>query len=76
MGPLLWATELEMSRKAERITPKDLSDRDATSSDVMPFVSIFGRIFNVMVPAEEHNVFHLTPHADVDWFTVRHDTSS
>lgn len=41
-----------MSRKAERITPKDFSHRDATSSGVIPFVSIFGRIFNLMVPAQ------------------------
>lgn len=54
-GPLLWVMELEMSRKAERITLKDLSERDATSSDVIPFVSIFGRIFNVMVPEEAKN---------------------
>ena len=54
-GPLLWVTESEMLRKAERITLKDLSQRDATSSDVIPFVSIFGRIFNLMVPAEAQN---------------------
>lgn len=51
-GPLLWVTESEMSRKAERIRLKDLSERDDTSSDVIPFVSIFGRIFNLMVPVE------------------------
>lgn len=51
-GPLLWVTESEMSKKAERIRLKDLSERDDTSSDVMPFVSIFGRIFNLMVPVE------------------------
>lgn len=50
VGPLLWATEWEMSMKAERIRPKDLSLRVDTSSDVMPSVSIFGRIFNRMVP--------------------------
>lgn len=49
-GPLLWGTGAEMSKKAERITSKDLSERDETSSDVIPFVSIFGRIFNLMVP--------------------------
>lgn len=49
-GPLLRVMESEMSRKAERITLKDLSERDDTSSDVIPFVSIFGRIFNLMVP--------------------------
>lgn len=49
-GPLLWGTGAEMSKKAERITLKDLSERDETSSDVIPFVSIFGRIFNLMVP--------------------------
>lgn len=52
IGPLLWVTEPEISRKAERITLKDLSQRDDTSSDVIPFVSIFGRIFNLMVPVE------------------------
>lgn len=51
-GPLLWVTESEMLKKAERITLKDLSERDDTSSVVIPFVSIFGRIFNRMVPAE------------------------
>lgn len=63
-GPLLWVTESEMSRKAERITLKDLSERDDTSSDVIPFVSIFGRIFNLMVPAEAQNftVRSLTEH--------------
>lgn len=50
VGPLLWATESEMPMKAERIRPKDLSLRVDTSSDVMPSVSIFGRIFNRMVP--------------------------
>lgn len=50
VGPLLWATGWEMSVKAERIRPKDLSLRVDTSSDVMPSVSIFGRIFNRMVP--------------------------
>lgn len=50
-GPLLWVLESETSRKAERIRLKDLSERDDTSSDVIPFVSIFGRIFNLMVPA-------------------------
>lgn len=55
MGPLLWVTESEMSRKAERIRSKHLSDRDETSSDVIPFVSIFGRTFNLMVPAETQN---------------------
>lgn len=54
-GPLLWVTESEMFRKAERIRLKDLSERDETSSDVIPFVSIFGRIFNLMVPAEAQN---------------------
>lgn len=49
-GPLLWVTESEMFRKAERIRLKDLSESDETSSDVIPFVSIFGRIFNLMVP--------------------------
>jgi len=63
-GPLLWVTESEMSRKAERIRLKDLSERDDTSSDVIPFVSIFGRIFNLMVPAEAQNfiVRGLTEH--------------
>lgn len=51
-GPLLWVMESETFRNAERITLKDLSERDDTSSDVIPFVSIFGRIFNLMVPAE------------------------
>lgn len=50
VGPLLWATLSEMPMKAERIRPKDLSLRVDTSSDVMPSVSIFGRIFNRMVP--------------------------
>lgn len=50
-GPLLRVMESEMSRKAARIRSKDLSDRDATSSEVIPFVSIFGRIFNLMIPA-------------------------
>lgn len=54
-GPLLWVTESEMSKKAERITLKDLSERDGISSVVIPFVSIFGRIFNLMVPAEAQN---------------------
>lgn len=49
-GPLLGVPE--MSRKAERIRLKDFSQRDVTSSDVIPFVSIFGRIFNLMVPAQ------------------------
>lgn len=49
-GPLLGVPE--MSRKAERIRLKDLSQRDVTSSCVIPFVSIFGRIFNLMVPAQ------------------------
>lgn len=57
-GPLLWVTESEMSRKAERIRLKDLSERDDTSSDVIPFVSIFGRIFNLMVPAEVKKKIH------------------
>lgn len=52
IGPLLWVTESEISKKAERMTLKDLSQRDDTSSDVIPFVSIFGRIFNLMVPVE------------------------
>lgn len=56
-GPLLWVTESEMSWKAESITLKDLSERDDTSSDVIPFVSIFGRIFNLMVPAEVKKKF-------------------
>lgn len=51
-GPLLWVTESEMSRKTERIRLKDLSQRDDTSSEVIPFVSIFGRIFTLMVPVE------------------------
>ena len=51
-GPLLWVTESEISRNAERITLKDLSQRDVTSSDVIPFVSIFGRIFNLIVPED------------------------
>lgn len=51
-GPLLWATESEMSRKTERIRLKDVSQRDDTSSEVIPFVSIFGRIFTLMVPVE------------------------
>lgn len=50
-GPLLRVMESEMSRKAARIRSKDLSDRDDTSSEVIPFVSIFGRIFNLMIPA-------------------------
>lgn len=50
-GPLLRVMESEMSRKAARIRSKDLSDRDDTSSEVIPFVSIFGRIFNLMTPA-------------------------
>lgn len=50
IGPLLWVTESETLKKAERITSKDLSERDDTSSVVIPFVSIFGRIFNLMVP--------------------------
>lgn len=50
VGPLLWVTESEMFRKAERIRLKDLSDRVDMSSDVIPVVSIFGRIFNLMVP--------------------------
>lgn len=54
-GPLLWVMVSEMFRKAERITLKDLSERIDTSSDVIPFVSIFGRIFNLMVPEEEQN---------------------
>lgn len=49
-GPLLWPIESETSRKAERIRLKDLSLRVDTSSDVIPFVSILGRIFNRMVP--------------------------
>lgn len=63
-GPLLWVTESEMSRKAERIRLKDLSERDDTSSDVIPFVSIFGRILNLMVPTEAQNftVRSLTEH--------------
>lgn len=75
-GPLLWVTESETSRKAERITLKDLSERDDTSSDVIPFVSIFGRIFTLMVPAEaqnftvrsleEHQVAFFFLHADTD----------
>lgn len=52
IGPLLWVTESETSRKAERIRLKDLSQRDDTSSEVIPFVSIFGRIFTLMVPAD------------------------
>lgn len=52
IGPLLWVTESEISKKAERMTLKDLSQRDDTSSDVIPFVSIFGRMFNLMVPVE------------------------
>lgn len=54
-GPLLRVMESEMSRKAARIRSKDLSDRDATSSEVIPFVSIFGRIFNLMIPAGAKN---------------------
>lgn len=49
-GPLLCGTEEETSRKAECITLKDLSQRSDTSSDVRPFVSILGRIFNLIVP--------------------------
>lgn len=54
-GPLLWGTGAEMSKKAERITSKDLSEREETSSDVIPFVSIFGRIFNLMVPVKKQH---------------------
>lgn len=56
-GPLLWVTESETFKKAERIRLKDLSERDVTSSVVIPFVSIFGRIFNLMVPAEAEENF-------------------
>lgn len=51
-GPLLWVTLLEIWWKAERIRLKDWSARAEISSDVIPFVSIFGRIFNLMVPEE------------------------
>lgn len=54
-GPLLRVTQSDMSRKTERIMLKDLSESDDTSSDVIPFVSIFGSIFNLMVPVEEQN---------------------
>lgn len=72
-GPLLWVTESEMSKKAERITLKDLSERDGISSVVIPFVSIFGRIFNLMVPAEAQNfaVRNLTG-PQVDFFAYRY----
>lgn len=61
IGPLLWVTESEMPMKAERIRSKDLSERDDTSSVFIPFVSIFGRIFNLMVPVEQtSNVRRLT----------------
>lgn len=49
-GPLLCGTEEDISKNAECITLKDLSQRSDTSSDVRPFVSILGRIFNLMVP--------------------------
>lgn len=49
-GPLLGVPE--MFRKAERIRLKDFSQRDVTSSGAIPFVSIFGRIFNLMVPVQ------------------------
>lgn len=49
-GPLLWGTKLEMLRKEEFIRSKDLSMREGMSSDVSPFVSIFGRILILMVP--------------------------
>ena len=55
-GPLLWSTALEMLWKEEFIRSKDLSMREGMSSDVSPFVSIFGRILILMVPAGENTV--------------------
>lgn len=60
-GPLLRVPD--RSRKAERITLKDFSQRDVTSSGVIPFVSIFGRIFTLMVPAQQQTGIVASPTA-------------
>lgn len=58
VGPLLCGVVAgggpEMSRKTERIRSYAWSVSADTSSEVMPLVSILGRIFSVMVPDGVH----------------------
>lgn len=73
-GPLLWVTESEMFKKAERIRLKDFSERDDMSSDVIPFVSIFGRIFNLMIPADAEKLHHQRSRGTSSIFFLHTDT--